>query len=304
MRGRATGVALSALVVLALVAVVAVASTGSVPAGSSSSRRPSDALLDTLFTLWIVAVIAGGVLLLYGLTQRKAIAKQVASGRYPRLGLTGFLVLTVLLSVIILVFQDWRPEGFQNADEEPVFGGGAQLPTLPDGATQPIESYEPGIAWLPVAIAVALVFAAALGYLLSRRKQPPRSDAREELGRELADVLDDALDDLRGEADARRAVIAAYARMEQVLTAHGVARHPSETAEEYLERVLAGLDLPPASARRLTGLFEQAKFSHHEVDAAMKESAIGALEQVRDELRSLRERAVAPAADAPQTVLS
>lgn len=304
MRGRATGVALSALVVLALVAVVAVASTGSVAAGSSSSRRPSDTLLDTLFTLWIVAVIAGGVLLLYGLTQRKAIAKQVASGRYPRLGLTGFLVLAVLLSVIVLVFQDWRPEGFENPDEEPVFGSGAQRPTLPDGATKPIESYEPGIAWLPVAIAVGLAIVAALGYLLSRRRLGSRRDAREELGRDLAEMLDDVLDDLRGEADARRAVIAAYARMEQVLAAHGVARRPSETAEEYLERVLAGLHLSPASARRLTGLFEQAKFSHHEVDAAMKESAIGALEQVRDELHSLREGDVAPAADDPQTVIS
>ena len=74
MRGRAIAVALPALVVLALVAVVAVAATGTTPSGSGASRQPSDSFLDTLFSLFLLAVVAGGVLLLYGLTQRKAIA--------------------------------------------------------------------------------------------------------------------------------------------------------------------------------------------------------------------------------------
>jgi hypothetical protein len=44
----------------------------------------SDSLLDALFTLWLVASRRRGVLLVYGLTQRKAIAQQMASGRYRR----------------------------------------------------------------------------------------------------------------------------------------------------------------------------------------------------------------------------
>jgi hypothetical protein len=35
---------------------------------------------------------------------------------------------------------------------------------------------------------------------------------------------------------------------------------------------------------RLTDLFEQAKFSRHEIDATMKRDAIGALREIRDDL--------------------
>jgi len=280
-------VALSALAVVGLVAVVAVASTGSVPEGTSASRRPSDTFLDTVFTLWIVAVVAGAVLLVYGLMQRKAIAKQVASGRYPRLTVVSFVVFAALLAVIVWLFDNWRPRGRDGAGEEGVFGG-STVPTLP-GGKEPIEQYEPAVAWIPIVVVVGLVIAAAAAYVLSERRRRRGRDPREALALELADALDDALDDLRAEADPRRAIIAAYARLERVLAAHGVARQPSETPDEYLARVLAGLDLPPDSIGRLTALFTQAKFSHHEVDSTMKEAAIGALEQVRDELRSLRE---------------
>ena len=50
----------------------------------------------------------------------------------------------------------------------------------------------------------------------------------------LADVLEETIDDLRAEADPRRAVIAAYARMERALAAAGLPRSPAEAPDEYL----------------------------------------------------------------------
>ena len=58
-----------------------------------------------------------------------------------------------------------------------------------------------------------------------------------------------------------------------------------ETSDEYLPRILDDLALDARAVERLTALFTRAKFSHHDVDGAMKEEAIDALEQVRDELR-------------------
>ena len=98
-------------------------------------------------------------------------------------------------------------------------------------------------------------------------------------------MLEETLDDLRAEADPRRAVVAAYARLERVLAANGVPRRAAETPDEYLQRVLDGLDVSSDAVERLTRLFVRAKFSAHEVDSTMKEDAIGALEQVRGELR-------------------
>jgi tRNA C32,U32 (ribose-2'-O)-methylase TrmJ len=110
------------------------------------------------------------------------------------------------------------------------------------------------------------------------------------VGESLADVIDETLDDLRAESDPRRAVIAAYARLERFLAAYGLPRRRSETQEEYLSRILGRLDVETHSIRRLTDLFTRAKFSHHDVDADMKEEAVAALEQVRDELRAAEER--------------
>ena len=52
--------------------------------------------------------------------------------------------------------------------------------------------------------------------------------------------------------------------------------------------MLADLSVSPVAARRLTALFERAKFSQHEVGMEMKEEAIEALETVRDDLLAAR----------------
>ena len=107
----------------------------------------------------------------------------------------------------------------------------------------------------------------------------------------LAASIGDAIDDLEAEPDARRAVIAAYARMESSLARNGLQRVPSETPLEYLRRILLGLTSRGDAVSRLTGLFEQAKFSRHEIDATMKQAAIGALREIRDDLREPRREA-------------
>ena len=284
MRGRTTAVVLPALVVLGLVAIVGIAATGSTPHGSDRSRAPSDSFLDSLFTLWLVAIAAGGVLLVYGLMQRKAIAQELASGRYRRTSIGALVAFVLVLTVVVRIarYLNLRPKP-QALEEEPHPGDGQLLPTGQDH--KPIIDYQPGISWLVVAVIVGLAVAAVCAYVISQRRSRATADASEDLAEQLALALDDALDDLRAEADPRRAIVAAYARMERVLAASGVPRHASETADEYLGRVLRDLAPDSDAVARLTSLFTQAKFSHHDVDAAMKEEAIEALEQVRDELR-------------------
>ena len=105
-------------------------------------------------------------------------------------------------------------------------------------------------------------------------------------------ALDESLDDLRNDPDLRRAIVAAYARMEAALAHAGLPRRPAEAPFEYLERALTTLDTSAGSVRRLTALFEWAKFSHHEPDPAMRDEAVDALVAVRDELRAPAEEQV------------
>jgi hypothetical protein len=134
-------------------------------------------------------------------------------------------------------------------------------------------------------------------FVAARRRRPVSED--EKIARELAAALDDSLDALRAEPDPRRAVIAAYARLERVLAAHRLERLQSETPNEYLSRILDDLEVERQSVRRLTDLFTEAKFSQHTVNAQMKEDAIEALTTVRDELRARRDAKQAARASAP-----
>jgi len=281
-------VVLPALVVLVLVAVVAIAATGSTPSGDGSTRPPSESLLDTIFTLGLIGVAIGGVLLLYGLSQRKAIAREMASGRHRRTSVAAFVVFfAIFTGFTYWRLSEWRgPEPSEEGDQELAFPGESPLPTLPPEAE---TSYEPGVSWLPIVVVVALLLAAVVAYVVAEHRANRGRRSDEGLAEQLAMVLDETLDDLRAEADPRRAIIAAYARLERVLAANGIPRRASETSDEYLARVLNNLELDSGAVERLTALFTRAKFSQHDVDTAMKEEAIGALEQVRDELRLVRE---------------
>ena len=148
--------------------------------------------------------------------------------------------------------------------------------------------YNPTFRW-PVLWATLLLF--AIGGAIWWRKRGtvktglPWSSPEDGIAEDVLASIGDAIDDLEAEPDARRAVIAAYARMERVLARHGLRRKQSETAVEYLRRVLLGLTSRTEAVTRLTGLFEQAKFSRHEIDGSMKQDAIDALRAIRDDLQ-------------------
>ena len=290
MRGSAARVLLPAVGVLALVAVVAIAATGSTPSGSGGGRAPSESILDTILTLFVLALIPAAAILIYGLTQRQAISREYQMAkRFRRLSFVAFALFLLLLT---LLYSRLRPQTFVPEDEigEPAFPRGFppnEQPVVPTDRTP----YDAEWAWAPVIVVVALALIAGVALLVAWRRQTAVEAGPEaKVAKALAAALDESLDDLRAEADPRRAVIAAYARLERVLAAHRLPRRPSETPNELLARILPGLDVEQRSILRLTDLYTWAEFSHHDVDADMKTEAIAALEQARDELRARAER--------------
>ena len=88
-------------------------------------------------------------------------------------------------------------------------------------------------------------------------------------------------------------MIAAYARMERALAAHGFPRRRFEAPHEYLSRVLGELSGGRLAAARLTALFERARFSPHEINAEMKTEAIEAIESLQADLAATEAEAAA-----------
>jgi hypothetical protein len=266
-------VALLVLGAAALLALVAVgAARGPLGSGAGRPAFPSD-LVASLLLLLLVAAAATLVLAVIVL----APDRRLLPPRRQRNGIIAALLPLALLLAVWLFREPLRQFGERMRDGAPV----STLPVLeaPEPSVTPAP---PGPLPLLVAglavVAMAAIVAAAL--LADRRRRvPPRTPAER-----LVELLDDTLDDIERDPDPRRAVIAAWARMERGLAAAGLPRAPAEAPLEYVARVLAAAEVRPASVYRLTDLFERAKFSRHTIDDAMRQEAVAALRAVRSDL--------------------
>jgi hypothetical protein len=270
---------LAAAVAVVLLGLVAVGSLrGPLGSGRGRPHYPAD-LIDTLILLLILAMLAAAVLAAIALwTDRRMIARRPRRG-----GSFSQLLLPMAAIVLVWLFRDLF--GLAGGGDDP------PVTTLPDQST--LEAAppppDPGVVPLLVAgLALAAMVGLAVAQLLAerRRRRPPRTPAER-----LVELLDDTLEDLEGEPDPRRAVIAAWARMERGLAAVGLPRHPAEAPFEYAGRVLESALARPASVHRLTGLFERAKFSRHPVGDEDRDEAIAALRAVRREVAEAVEAA-------------
>jgi hypothetical protein len=100
----------------------------------------------------------------------------------------------------------------------------------------------------------------------------------------LREIVDRSLEELRADPNARRAIIGVYHLMERALERAGLPRAASEAPREYLARALAALQVGAAAPRRLTALFERARFGAGELDLGLRDDAIDALLALREEL--------------------
>ena len=140
-------------------------------------------------------------------------------------------------------------------------------------------------SWLPWTLLgiAAVAVAAGIVVLWLRRPRPAVAPAEASATRAAVDAAIGALHD---EADARRAVIAAYGAMQRTLGEHGVVRSPTEAPREYLQRVLVASEANEREATTLTGLFEEARYSTHPIPERLREVALAALRSLRGRLHA------------------
>jgi len=140
----------------------------------------------------------------------------------------------------------------------------------------------------------AVVLIGYLLYRLVRNRRLPRAglpvlefeDLPDADLEQLADAIAAGSRALAYQGDAREAVIACYAAMEQALSADGHGRRSADTPEDFLQRVTGARLIPAAPARRLTELFREARFSRHAIAESKREEAREALEAISEHLRA------------------
>jgi Domain of unknown function (DUF4129) len=272
---------------IGMLAVVAVAAAGHSPAGGAS--RPSTStphlVKDYIGTLALIMLPIGAFLIFWSAFLRRAYANVPLkkSPLYPGQIVPKPLVTVVLIFVILFIVVRYyhHPHNTLPGFGRPAAGAGDN-----GKAKHAQQPYEPHFQWFPVFVIGSLIvgLGGAMAFLALRRRRDEveRAPVRET----LAEVLSETLDDLLRERDPRKAVIGAYAKMERTLAARGFPKRESEAPHEYLGRILGIVAGSGHSVRRLTKLFERARFSPHKIDQQMKDDAIESLRGLRAELEA------------------
>jgi hypothetical protein len=268
---------------LGLLALVAFAAAGHAPAGGTS--RPSastpSVLKDYLATLALVMLPVGAFIIFWAAFLKRAykdVPLMKTSG-YPLSVAPRPFAYIALFFIVLAIGVHWGHRSNTS-------GGAAPSSGIPSGAetAKGQKPYEPHFQWLPLAILGSMVIGIGGSMFLLTQRRKREEDDPDAMRVTVAEVLEETLDDLVREPDPRKAVIAAYGRMERTLAARGLPRDEHEAPGEYLERILDAVGASGHSVRRLTKLFERARFSEHDIDQAMKDDAIESLTGLRAEL--------------------
>ncbi|HEY3944329.1 MAG TPA: DUF4129 domain-containing protein [Solirubrobacteraceae bacterium] len=242
---------------------------------------------------WALALVAAGaVVALVGilvavdwplLRRRKKDDELVREFRISRTAKFVALLVPFVLGAVLVVAA--------------IEGSRARTPIKPSGNVVPragrapkpghFSSYTPPTWILPTVVGIVLLGAGAVLLVVAYRGRlgqgaEPAPDVNTAA---LSEAVEASLDDLRGEPDPRRAVIAAYRRMETTLADAGLPRRAWEAPREYSGRAHNHLELSARPLQTLTTLFERARFGVGRVGEPLREQAIAALSAVREELR-------------------
>jgi hypothetical protein len=134
---------------------------------------------------------------------------------------------------------------------------------------------------LPMALTFAVLAPAA--FLIRRRRLRQGVDAAEDPGA-LGHAVRASIAALESERDPHRAILRAYARMEEAFQNVEIVRARDETASEFLGRAMRRLRVSAGAAAALTERFEEARFSTHVMTEGDRELVLASLHRVEQEL--------------------
>lgn len=295
-----------AVLLLALGAAALASANGSATHGSGPLGRQ----------WWVFAAIAlgGGILLLAKLRERISATDPESTARYRlnRGALAVVAVLTAGVPIGLFLIRAQSPSDGSGCATQCISilssGTARSQPTLPTPPNK--ASTHQGTFKLPLGlilavlgVLLAILIAAAIAVLIIRLRGLAR--ARTEITGAPPPALAEQAEDesalgaalLAGrgalEGEARAAIIACYAAMEDSLARAGVPRLESDSPTDLLARATERGVVDGPAPRVLARLFREARFSTHPMDA-------GDLDQAREALDAITEQLTANATAEPR----
>jgi hypothetical protein len=218
--------------------------------------------------------------------RRKRKKRTMARGEFDELGRSlwtaGKTAAVVLIAVALFCLAALP---FLSGTSAPPAVGGRLPPAHVDrtASQQDTKSgHSVNLGWLVLPMALTFVVLTPAAFLIRRRfNRAP--DAAEDPGG-LGPAVRASIAALESERDPRKAILRAYARMEQAFEKVEIVRARDETASEFLGRVMRRLRVSTDSATELTERFEEARFSTHALTEGDRELALASLHRVEREL--------------------
>jgi len=300
---RAERTALMLGVVLVLLVVAAVASSASLTSGGFSSgagavrvARPVGGAIVAAISATLVVCVALVGLIVYAAVPRRRGKKPPEDVQWvsQRPALTWLdkalgVALPLLLLAGVVTTVVFISRGAHSQPPSHPAATGVRAPTgAPLDTSSRSSVSDSGALWVEAGVIAGAVLVGTgvlVVFVLPRlRRRSSGGVATEKVDRRaaVAKAVSLSLDDLRREPDPRRAIIAAYARMERTFAGAGLPRRAHDTSTEYLRRILTASSAPSVALLELTLLFQEARFSRHELTSHHRDGALAALTKIRE----------------------
>jgi hypothetical protein len=145
-------------------------------------------------------------------------------------------------------------------------------------------SIQPVLA-IGVLLAAAAAFLAIATMIVQGRNVPRNSVETKE---ELTEMIECKITDLKGGSDPRSAILEVYRQMHSFLAGMGASDRSHWTVREFERRARDALSIKERTITDITSLFEEAKYSRHEMGERERRTAVELLENLVRDIRAGR----------------
>ena len=265
--------------------LVLAATVGPLPAPASDPGAKVMIRLPDAVRVVVLGLLALSTIILFSLQRRRrpteeTLASSPAAQRLPPWA-AALVSLPLVVLAWYLVWRYWSgPDGQPIEKAFAAIAGLLDLLTLPQKPPTSIPSLELAIAALLLLLALAVFAVMVLVAMADRLEKWWTQREGADRPPAVPETLALIQADLRAEPDARVAIIRAYGRFERALAAARAPRAAWQTPAEFMRTTLARLPVPAAPVRRLTALFEVARFSTHPLGAEARDAACDSLDEI------------------------
>ena len=275
-----------ALIATGLLLVLA-ATVGPLPAPAGDPGAKVIIRLPEVARVMVLGLLALSAIILLSVQRRRPTGETPPPAPPPRrlppwaAALVSLLPLLLVMLGWYLVARYWSGPGGQPIEKAfAALAGLLDLFSLADKPPTSIPSLDLAITALLVLVTLGIFALMVLVALADRLETWWAERGRGVRAPAIPETLAGIQGDLRAEPDARLAIIRAYGRFERALAAARAPRAVWQTPAEFMRATLARLPVAAAPVRRLTALFEIARFSAHPVEPEARDAACDCLDEI------------------------